>query len=116
MRLILVGSGLITMRLILVGSGLITMQVNFKSELGKESNQEISKFICSVLFNNNASNFGWVSGLITMQVNLFISFILQYFGWFLIDLHNLFRFALYEVITILNKHHVIWLVLNFTSV
>jgi hypothetical protein len=54
MRLILVGSGLITMRLILVGSGLITMQVNFKSELGKESDQEISKFICSVWFNNYA--------------------------------------------------------------
>jgi hypothetical protein len=42
------------MRLILVGSGLITMQVNFKSELGKELDQEISKFICSVWFNNYA--------------------------------------------------------------
>jgi hypothetical protein len=80
--------------------------VNFQHMLGKELNQEISRFTRWV-----GSFFGcffFINSIFLFFIESFLLFFFHFhlstFGWFWTSLHNLFWFAFDEVIAISNKY------------
>jgi hypothetical protein len=86
---------------------------------------ELSQFIFIGLlrFQISITIFGWYPiffsqyhpQMLCFYWFFFLKFYHSIFGWFLIDLHDLFQFF-YRVIVVSNKHHDNRLILNFASI
>jgi len=98
--------------------GLTPARVNFKTRLDKESAWKVSRLthmvdpFFSFFFQIPSSSFF----LLIESFLFFFQFHLSIFGWFEICLHNLFRFASYDIIVASHKYLSIWLELNFTTI